>query len=38
MFVACSEITTKFTNAHSRHDESLSTATFSSGTYVANSG
>ena len=28
MFIACLEITTRFTNAHSRHDESISSSTY----------
>ena len=28
MFIACLEITTRFTNAHSRHDESIRASTY----------
>jgi hypothetical protein len=38
MFIACSETTTRSTNAHSPHDESLRAATLSSGAWAANSG
>jgi hypothetical protein len=38
MFIACSETTTKFTNAHSRHDESYPLRPLSSGAWAANSG